>query len=1094
MTARIRFSGVVFLLLFFSVISSHAQFYSGSNMSFGKNRVQHNEERIWSVFRFENFDFYFYQNGRKLTINGAKYAYSALDEMTEKLAYKPGNKIHFIVFNSMSDMKSSNIGLDNEVLYNTGGLTNVVDNKVFLYFNGRYADFERQIRYGVSQVMVNQMLFGESISSNVKNSTLLALPKWYKDGLISYLSLNWSVELDDKLRDGLINGKYRKFNHLEGEDAVITGHSVWKFLSDKYGAQVIPNIIYMTKVSRNVESGFLFVLGVSFKNLMSDWYNYYSFQYNNQIKNRELPENEGVSFKIKKKPYYYQAQLSPDGKYMTYVYDKVNKKKLYIYDRESGKRKKLYRIGTKLAELPDMSYPLTAWHPTSKLFAWELEKKGRRVLFLYNIEDKTREQIYIDQFDKITDMAYSPDGAYLLMSAVLNGQSDVFLFSLGSRSFQRITNDVYDDLNPRFVDNGTMIAFSSNRISDTLSFDKLTYLTDYSDTVYKQEMLDIFAYNFKTKSPVLLRITNTPSVNETHPMPYSEGYFSYISDEAGIDNMYLARFDSAISFVDTSIHYRYFTESFPISNYQYSIRDCESYLNSDFYTQIFTVNERTVLKVNEKVSPLSVIPSDPQQTNWASERNIFIAKQMSENKNVYQEKQNYQKQGFISVQGDTSKIDVYNYHFSTEVNNVNDKNLNDKINKRKEKSDSIVPGKFKLPRQQNYDIEYSIDQLVSQIDFSFLNTSYQPFTGYGPIYNNAGNNVYLQVGVSDLLEDHRLIGGAKLSFDMDNNEYLLSYENLTNRLDKQIVLHRMSYESATETSILKHHLHDVNYILKWPFSQALAFKASAIFKYNNQVFQSVDYDNLIEPDEHSFWAGTRLELVFDNTRSPMKNIYYGMRYKLFTEYYQGINNKELNLITAGFDFRHYAKIHRIFIWANRFAFGTSFGSTRLVYFLGGVDNWFLPSFNYDNKVSNTVNYGFQTLATNMRGFKQNVRNGNTFAVINSELRFPVFRYLMNRPIKSEILNNFQIVGFGDIGSAWMGLNPYSEENVMITQTYYQKPITVIIKVPRNPLVGGIGAGLRTTLLGYFIRFDVAWGIEEGQMYKPQYYLSFSLDF
>ena len=156
-----------------------AQFYNGSHMTFGKNRVQYNEERVWSQFRFKDFDFIFYQDGRKITINAAKYATTALKEISDKLSYKPENKIHFIVFNSLSEMKSSNIGLDNEILYNTGGVTNVVDNKVFLYFNGNYLNLEEQIRSGIARVILNQMIYGEQISANIKNSTLMALPEWY---------------------------------------------------------------------------------------------------------------------------------------------------------------------------------------------------------------------------------------------------------------------------------------------------------------------------------------------------------------------------------------------------------------------------------------------------------------------------------------------------------------------------------------------------------------------------------------------------------------------------------------------------------------------------------------------------------------------------------------------------------------------------------------------------------------------------------------------------------------------------------------------------------------------------------------------------
>ena len=1074
---------LIVLLVPFQKVS--AQFYNGSHMTFGKNRVQYNEERVWSQFRFKDFDFIFYQDGRKITINAAKYATTALKEISDKLSYKPENKIHFIVFNSLSEMKSSNIGLDNQILYNTGGVTNVVDNKVFLYFNGNYLNLEEQIRSGIARVILNQMIYGEQISANIKNSTLMALPEWYLSGLQSYLASDWNTELDEKLRDAVVSGKFRKFNHLEGADATLAGHSVWRFIANKYGSNMIPNIIYMAKVSRNVENGFLYVLGVSFKNLIREWYTYNQTIYQNDIDGRDKAPDHNVPGKIKRKNHYYQAKTSPDGRYLTYVMDKVNKKKLFIVDRQSQKKKKLFRLGTKMDDTPDLTYPVTAWHPTSGLFAWEVENKGRRKLYLYNVNDKTREEFYIDNINKVLDMAYSPDGSLLVMSAVINGYSDIFLFYTGSNSFTRITNDVYDDLQPRFIDNGRMIAFASNRVSDTLVLEQETYMVDYSEPVIKQQSFDIFAYDIVSKQQVLRRVTNTPAVSESSPMPWDGKYFSFLSDQNGICNQLIGYFDSAIAYVDTSIHYRYFTTISPATNFSSAIREQESYLNSELLTQVFTVGKSSRIIVSEKtdVNSFSSV-NKPVNTSWADERNLRFSMMQTKPDTSHQNK-NGRKQGFVTSQKDSGNVNIYNYRFTTNTNKNPKKNNS-------VKTDSVE--KFVLPHQQNYDIEYGIEKLVSQLDFSFLNTTYQPYNRSVVTFNNAGNNALFQMSVSDLLEDKRISGVVRSSFSLDNNEYFISYEDLARRLDRQLVFHRMTYDAADENSYIKHHLHDANYIFKWPFSPVLALKGTLIFKYDNQVYKSIDDISLAKPDVNTYWGGTRLELIFDNTRPVMTNIMYGLRYKLFAEYYQGINKSELNLITAGFDIRHYSKIHRTFIWANRLAFGTSFGSTRLLYYLGGTDNTFLPSFNTKQAVDTTMNFAFQTLGTNLRGFPQNIRNGNTFAVINTELRFPVFRYLLNRPIKSQFINNFQIVGFGDIGSAWLGLNPYSDENIMVPETYYQKPITVIVKTPRNPLVGGMGLGLRTTVFGYFLRFDVAWGIEELHVYSPRYVLSFSLDF
>ena len=125
-------------------------------------------------------------------------------------------------------------------------------------------------------------------------------------------------------------------------------------------------------------------------------------------------------------------------------------------------------------------------------------------------------------------------------------------------------------------------------------------------------------------------------------------------------------------------------------------------------------------------------------------------------------------------------------------------------------------------------------------------------------------------------------------------------------------------------------------------------------------------------------------------------------------------------------------IHKNFIFATRFAASNSFGSKKLVYYLGAVDNWRnlsqKPTFNSSVPINNDTSYAFQAIATNMRGFNQNIRNGNNFAVLNNELRLPIFNYLYNRPLRSDFINNLQVVAFYDIGSAWIGRTPFSAKD------------------------------------------------------------------
>jgi hypothetical protein len=205
---------------------------------------------------------------------------------------------------------------------------------------------------------------------------------------------------------------------------------------------------------------------------------------------------------------------------------------------------------------------------------------------------------------------------------------------------------------------------------------------------------------------------------------------------------------------------------------------------------------------------------------------------------------------------------------------------------------------------------------------------------------------------------------------------------------------------------------------------------------------------------------------------------------------------------VGFDARHYLPIYRNFIWAVRAAADFSWGNQKLIYYLGGVDGWLSPKFNDANRPDPDQSYAFQTLAVNLRGFPQNVANGNNAFVLNSEFRLPVFTTLLNKPVNNAFLRNFQLIQFADLGTAWNGkYDKFARPSVVYTPTLPNgnpdgnNPITVKTKAGGiGPFAGGYGFGARSTLLGYFIKFDAAWemnGIFRG---KPMYYFALGFDF
>ena len=991
-------------------------------------------------------------------------------------------------------MKQSNIGLFGDWdYYNTGGVTRIIGGRVLLFFDGNYEHFDQQIRAGIAQVILNNMIYGTGIGAQIKNNALFTVPEWYMNGLISFISRKWDSEIEDQVRDAILNHKYDKFNGLSGEEATYAGQSLWNYIAMKYGASSIPNIVYMARLSRNVERGFQYVVGAGFQTIIQEWLAFYRNIYTVQDSGRNAPAGNLVNKRNKPDRVFQSLKMGPDGNSVAYAYHQLGIYKVFIKNLETGKTRRIYRGGYRLADRPDYSYPLIAWHPSGSVLAFLVERKGQIWLYFYNLEDKKFEHQLLVNFQKVTDMSYSDDGTLLVFSAVQKGQSDIFVYNIASGSHEQITKDRYDDLNPRFTDHSSKIIFSSNRMNDTIRFDepvKIENMHYYND---------IFLYNYAAKRNVLQRLTNTPDADETQPQQYGDNYFCYLSDQSGIVNRYLARYDSAIAFIDTIAHYRYFTTSFPVTNYSRSIISQDVSPRGAKTGEIIFQNRNFRMYTSDLVLPKHLSEASVQPSYFRDLKIKSAEKEISHGRTDsvlhLAEPFKIQEKKHFSVVRQREAVAQVKTRPDTTSPGRPEGGGNTKTDFFQEVARKDTADKYKNAKQLNYNVEYAIDQMVTQIDFTYLNFAYQPFTGsLSPVFINPGLNALMMVGVTDLMEDFRFSGGVRLNVSLINNEYLFSYGNYKHRLDHQIVFHRKSVEEAGYYSIIRHRIHELYYVATYPFTPVLNIKGTASVRYDRAVYLSTDQVNLRQPDINDIWGSLKAELTYDNTRNLGLNLYQGTRYKFFGEYYQLVNKAGNNLVVLGMDIRNYQRVHRTLIWANRFAASTSFGNNKLLYYMGGVDNWLFPTYNTSTPVAFDQNYAFQTLATNMRGFAQNIRNGNSFFVYNSELRWPVFRYLFNRPIRSDFINNFQIVAFGDVGTAWTGSSPWSSDNQLFTQYIYRKPLFIKVEMQKDPIVEGFGFGARTRLFGYFLRGDLAWGVEDGRILKPVFYFSLSLDF
>ncbi|NVK27094.1 MAG: PD40 domain-containing protein [Flavobacteriia bacterium] len=1072
-----------FTLLIAVLLCSNAwgQFYYGLHQTFGKNRVEY-RRFDWNFYRYDRFDVYHYEDGQYIAQQVARIVTRQMPVIEQALDVPIDERIQVMVFNNLTELKQSNLNASDEESYNTGGVTHFTGTRIFVYFDGDYAHLEYQIREGLAGLALNNLMYG-GFTQSLRNSTLLNLPEWFNEGLLAYLAYPYSSEVENYIIDGMAHDKYDHLYALTGYEARAAGHSLWNYIAKTYGENLIKNVIYTTVMERSIDKGLQYNLGVNSEQLLRNWSQYYS-----QMIPLAFDEESVEDLELRRSRRdgrLNRPLFSPDGSKIAYVRNRLGKYRVSILEVEDNDRTTVLRGGHLIAQNADYSYPLMAWHPNGKILAIVTEEKGISWLYFYNVEDDELEKREFYGFQKIRSITYSQDGRQFLLSAVKRNQSDIFLYNILSKSIKPLTTDGYTDLDPVFVNNDKFIVFRSNRDNDTLQ--------QGLEVFNHPNNFDLFIYRMdKPEDQVLWRLNTPTGLNEIQPRSIGDGYFSYngSTDEGGAAKTYMVQLDSSIAFVDTVTHYDYFIRQAELESPVFGTVNYDINRETQQISRVYLRDGRYRLAVDYFEFP------DEFVSSIRGEEVAGGAFPTEDPEEIVDARK----------QGD---VDIHNYEFEPEALALIKTRTSIPVQTTaKENLDSLFGENFPVPQDRIYLLSFIRDEFTVQIDNVFDYPQYQPFTGSpGGGLINTGFNTMFKVGAVDILNDYRMIAGFRTDFQplpgvslSPNSELFFGFLDQKSRWNSEVSLYRRSQVSFLPDAFAnaRYLTYEGHYKMDYPLSQVAGFRFSAGYRNQRQIILMDNAATVnpgeIDPVTITDYAILKASFVYDNTRKKGINLYHGTRYKIFTEFYENLSSSNSGMVTLGIDWRNYIPVHREIIWANRFAFGTSFGNELLLHYLGGVDNEFAPAFTNNTPYARDQNYAFQTVVTNMRGFFQNIRNGNSFAVINSELRVPIVKYLINAPIQNDFLANFQVIGFGDIGTAWNGLHPYVEENAINTRTVDRLGYRVVLDTQREPIVGGFGVGLRSRLLGYFCRVDWAWGVEDGAILDRVFYFSISTDF
>ena len=1041
------------ILIIISSYSVFSQYYTGSNIPFGQNRVQYNSF-FWQSFEFERSKVYFSRGGREHAKFAAKTAYEFQKKIEKFIDFSIEEKIHLIVYNSQSKFRQSNIGLTNEISSNIGGTSNIEGQKIFLYFNGNHVDFENQIKRGVAEILVNKILYGTDWKQTVKNTTFINLPSWFKEGLVDYLSQDWNSRLDSELKDLILSEKTKRFQSLSNLESRLYGHGLWRYIDIVFGKNMIPNLMYMMKVSKSVESGFIYVLGVSSEMIQQDFFDHFKIQYSNDVVNCMEPNEDKLNIKVKKNRTIRQVRMSSDGSKIAFSEHYLGQYKVKILDIKEDKIQTIIKGDYKLNRIPDLSYPILDWHPSGEVLAIFEEKKGGITLNLYNLLNKKKNIKYLSGLEKVLSSSYNKKGSKMVLSAVKDSYSDIFEYTVLGNSYTQLTNDIFDDLDPKYVPKSNQIIFSSNRPLDNTN-----------SNLFKNNF-DLYKISSATKK--IIQLTNTKDHNEIQPQPTTKNNYNFLSDENGIYNHFQTIVDSTISHIDTMIHYRYISSTHQLSHFSRNSLEIDFSSKTSLYSLLYRRNNNYEFYLGDKKN-CTMFENKSSKTYF---KNINTKKVNSDDKTASLEKE--------------EKIDIYNYRFEDEKKQLlESKDFNE--------TETIKDHNIKLPTQKVYNLNFTIGEFIMQLNPTFNNQAYQRYSSSG--FKNAGFDGFTLVQAKDVFEDYKISGGLKGPVQLNNIGLIAIYENLKNRVDQRTQVSRQSFEDVFSDDIIKKTVvNDIKHQFSFPFSEVSSLRLTTNLRFDKVTTLSNSPTTLKTPNDNFILFGGLLEYVFDVTRPISLNINNGFKFKTWVEGYNELLNPNTDFFVLGLDLRNYQKIHRNIVFASRLAASTSLGSQRLLYYLGGVDGYLWANFDPTILPDPNTNFQFQTIASPVRGFYQNARNGNSFIAISNELRVPLFSYFSKKPLSSDFLENFMVIGFGDIGSAWTGKTPYSIENSFNSSIINGHNYTINIKSQKEPIIYSYGFGLRSRIFGYYVRLDWGYGIDDKILMPSIKQLSLSLDF
>ena len=902
--------------------------------------------------------------------------------------------------------------------------------RVEISFQNDQQQFKNQLLKSLAEVYVHDMLFSGSVKDVLQNSLFLNVSDWFLKGVSAYVALGETPEMNQFMFQSIRSNKIRKINLATGYEAELLGQSIWSYIVKMYGKQPISNILNLTRIIRNEQSSVASTLKKPFGKFLQDWYKFY---YN---------QNSFISGNVSVPPVLEDIF-------------KVNVMK--------GERVGNFAVS-----------------PDGNLLAYSVQTATKFESFLYSFTTKKKNSIF-----KLT--INDPMG-------LSNIAGPSFSWSKG---------------------NALHILYAQESKHWLSSYAPITGNKLTAKLVNTRELKDINALQFEmhpTAQKMLLKVLRNGQV-DLGTYDLRRGRFSAITQDKfnesafrwsgnGNDVYFVSNqiADSTLSDKaksGMSALYLWNAEegqANPIFTVQGGIKDV-TFMPDSSIQFLGTNNSRTLLlsylPKEKKIQEVQVDVGNWQDVEQTPERLIVKKTDLLEQQISVYSPSEFTNKPSIEFVPDTESQSDNVFSSDLEKDSVTNAAVNKRNALRRARIERNAQLKSKLPSSRtNGVLNYENSFGSGGIDGYFKS---DPIRGIG---------YALQANMNDLMENHLIQAGAFLAANLKNSDVWGEYNYLEKRTDWTLRYDRkiLNQEDALNYQRIKYNRIEVKALYPFDLRNKLAISA------NYSTNRAIDQLNFRTPENFMGYAGMKAEYQFDNTLHLDENLQEGQRIWASAEF-QKKTMEPGGFVKLKLDFRKYFMVSE---WLHLFGrlssshiIGIGKNSTLPQTIMGGMDNW-LFQVRETRTTSNPLGTDgiaqrdvfMSDFAGPLRGFGINKMSGNSHLLMNVEAHVQVKKLITQDQERSQFLNNLQLVAFTDIGTAWSGSSPFSRTNGFNTNDYGGKtnPFSATVTDFRNPFLMGVGVGVRSKVIGYFVKLDYAVGISDGELLPSVTYLTLGHDF